>query len=48
MLQVYKSSNNCKLLANTSKSMDKPTKKLTYNQNRSLEKHQHKDILMKT
>ena len=57
MAQIYKSSNNCKLMANstngmTSKSVDKPIKKYTCNQfnnnNMSLEKHHNKDILMKT
>jgi hypothetical protein len=55
MAQIYKSSNNCKLMANnggTSKSVDKPVKKYTcnqlYNNNLSLEKHHNKDILMKT
>jgi len=54
--QIYKSSNNCKAMANTSgttsKSVDKNMKKYTYNQmynnNLSLEKHHNKDILMKT
>lgn len=36
MAQIYKSSNNCKLMANssggTSKSVDKPVKKYTVNQ----------------
>ena len=36
MAQIYKSSNNCKLMANTSKSVDKPSKKFTYNNNISL------------
>ncbi len=39
MAQIYKSSNNCKVMGqphmgpNTSKSVDKPTKKYTYNSN---------------
>ena len=55
MAQIYKSSNNCKLMAgngSNSKSVDKPVKKYTCNQlhnnNLSLEKHHNKDILMKT
>lgn len=58
MAQIYKSSNNCKLMVNssnggTSKTVDKPIKKYTCNQiynhnNLSLEKHHNKDILMKT
>ena len=56
MAQIYKSSNNCKMLTSTggtSKSVDKPVKKYTCNQiynhnNLSLEKHHNKDILMKT
>lgn len=57
MAQIYKSSNNCKLMTTTSggasKSVDKPIKKYTYtqlynNNNLSLEKHHNKDILMKT
>lgn len=55
MAQIYKSSNNCKVAGqpqvgpNTSKSVDKPSKKYTYNNNNmSLEKHHNKDILMKT
>lgn len=56
MAQIYKSSNNCKLMVNSNgafKSVDKPIKKYTctqlYNHNNlSLEKHHNKDILMKT
>lgn len=51
MAQIYKSSNNCKVNGHvmTSKSVDKPMKKHTYNNtNMSLEKHHNKDILMKT
>lgn len=36
MAQIYKSSNNCKLMTNGSKSVDKPTKKMTFNNNISL------------
>lgn len=47
--QVYQSSNNCKLNNNlNSKSLGKAQKKMTYNQDLSLEKHYNKDILMKT
>lgn len=54
MAQIYKSSNNCKLMISggASKSVDKPVKKYTcsqlYKNNMSLEKHHNKDILMKT
>ena len=33
MAQIYKSTNNVKILGNTAKSMDKPTKKSTINNN---------------
>jgi hypothetical protein len=45
--QVYQSSNNCKL-GMGAKSLGKQQKKLTYNQEMSLEKHRNKEMLMKT
>lgn len=47
---IYQSSNNCKLYNQfQSKSLGKNySKKMTYNQNISLEKHHNKEILLKT